>query len=207
MDADLDPRTAGWEAQLDRLDDHAGVDDQVPPDPGRFDARDDRFGFHVAGDDGAVDEALADPLADEGEDHDDDAGTVGVLETLLVAFNHRDLDDLLDVVAADGEAPGLLGYDTDNLPQAIADLWERRPTVQLTRGRLERDHVAVAWEHDGAAWWQLAVVCIDDVRDGTVGVLEFADDPDLLDQVRTHEPEDGLLEGERWQEWEEGTDG
>ena len=127
---------------------------------------------------------------------------------MFAAFNARDLDDLLVLVASDGEAPGLLGYDRANLPEAVTDLWTRRPTVLVTRGELASDGgpCGVLWEHDGTAWWRLAVVSVDDVRDGCVGVLEFADDPDLVDQVATEAPDEALVEGARWQEWEEGAD-
>ena len=203
MSSELDPRAAGLEAQLDRLDDARTEEAATPPpDRGAFDPEADGFGFHVT-EEPDDDEAL-DTLHDDVEDHDVEVVSLEALEALVVAFNHRDLEDLLDVVAADGEAPGLLGYDTANLPAAITDLWQRRPSVQLTKGRTDEEHVGVLWEHDGAAWWQLAAVCISDVHDGRVGVLEFADDPDMLDRIRTHEPDDDLLEGERWQEWEDG---
>jgi hypothetical protein len=199
---DLDPRTAGLEAQLDRLDEdgRSGASTALP-DVGDFDQQADGFGFHL--DD--PEEAL-DPLADAVEPHET-VDDVEVVDELITAFNDRDLDDLLGVVARDGEAPGLLGYDRDNLPGAVTDLWERRPTVLLTRGELDEQVVGVLWEHDGADWWRLAVVCIDDVAAGRIGVLEFADDPDLLDRVTTGTPDGDLLEGERWQEWDEGTDG
>lgn len=206
MTAELDPRAAGWEAQLDRLDDARTEESEAPvPDRGEFDPRADAFGFHLT--DTEDDDGALDALEDEVEDHEAQVPTVEVLDRLLVAFNHRDLVDLVDVVASDGEAPGLLGYTAANVPDAVADLWRRRPTVQLTRGRLpEEGPVAVLWEHDGAAWWQLAVVCVADVADDRAGVLEFVDDPDLLDRVRTSEPDDDLLEGERWEEWDEGTE-
>lgn len=202
---DLDPRTAALEAQLDRLDDDAldGRDVQrtEPPDRGTFDEDVDGFGFHVDADpDRAVD-----PLEDDAEAHDG-PDAVDAVDELVDAFNARDLDALLDVVAADGEAPGLLGYDRANLPQAVADLWDRRPTVQVTRGELEGRVAGVLWEHDGSAWWRLAVVSVDDVRDGRVGVLEFADDPDLVELVATQVPDGELVEGARWQEWEDGSD-
>jgi hypothetical protein len=198
--AKVDPREAGLEAQLDRLDEDRSSDDrEVPPDRGDFDPDADGFGFHL--DDPEV---ALDPLADPVEAHGVGVG-VEVLDALLTAFNHRDLEDLLAVVAPDGEAPGLLGYDRDNLGDAVADLWARRPSVQLTRGELDGGHVGVLWEHDGAAWWQIAVVTVDDVEADRIGVLEFADDPDLLDRVRTSEPDEELLEGERWQEWDDGS--
>lgn len=228
MERDLDPWTAGLEAQLDRLDDEA--DDAAAagtgePDRGDLDELSDGHAFHVEDADTPIDEAATAalpttvdgfrpqmPVDADGLPDDDAEDAIGTSETsealdeLIIAFNHRDLDQLLGLLASDGEAPGLLGYDRDNLPDAVADLWERRPSVQLTRGSLEGDPVGVLWEHDGAAWWQLAVVTVDDVRAERVGVLEFADAPDLLDHVRTVEPDDAMLQGERWQEWDEGGD-
>lgn len=214
LDPDLDPRTAGLETQLDRLDDarlegvRRDADDRPAPDLGELDLDGDGFGLHVEGDGGPLTGGAAsldddsDGLPTAVEAGDD----VEVLDELVVAFNHRDLDDLVEVVAADGEAPGLLGYDRDNLAEAIDDLWTRRPTVQLTRGTVEDQAVGVLWEHDGDAWWRIAVACVDDVVDGRVGVLEFADDTALLDQIEASAPDTDLLEGERWREWDEGDD-
>lgn len=201
--SDLDPRTAALEAQLDRLDDAANADAPSPaaepPDRGTFDPGTDGYGFHLDED---PDQAI-DPLADAVEDHEGN-GEADVLDELVAAFNGRDLDDLLAIVATDGEAPGLLGYDRANLPEAVADLWNRRPTVLVTRGELDGATAGVLWEHDGTDWWRLAVVSVDDVRDGCVGVLEFADDPDLVERVVTEAPDEELMEGARWQEWDEG---
>lgn len=203
--SDLDPREAALEAQLDRLDDaaSAGTDvEETVPDRGTFDPDTDGFGFHLDDD---PDQAI-DPLADAVEDHEHADGT-DVVDALVAAFNARDLEDLVELVASDGEAPGLLGYDRANLPEAVTDLWNRRPTVLVTRGELASDGgpCGVLWEHDGTDWWRLAVVSVDDVRDGCVGVLEFADDPHLVEQVVTETPDEELVEGARWQEWEEGT--
>lgn len=204
--SDLDPRTAALEAQLDRLDDAANADAPSPaaepPDRGTFDPGTDGYGFHLDDD---PDQAI-DPLADAVEDHEDN-GEADVLDELVAAFNGRDLDDLLALVANDGEAPGLLGYDRANLPEAVADLWTRRPTVLVTRGELDGAAAGVLWEHDGTDWWRLALVSVDDVRDGCVGVLEFADDPDLVERVVTEAPDEELVEGARWQEWDEGVGG
>jgi hypothetical protein len=206
-DDDLDPRTAALEAQLDRLDDAAldtGDAPSVrsePPDVGTFDPEGDGYGFHVEEDP----ERVLDPLETDVEVHEG-PDAVDAVDELVAAFNARDLEDLLAVVATDGEAPGLLGYDRANLPEAVADLWDRRPTVHVTRGELEGRVAGVLWEHDGTSWWRLAVVSVDDVRDGCVGVLEFVDDPDLVERVVTEAPEDELVEGARWQEWEEGAD-
>jgi hypothetical protein len=159
----------------------------------------DEFGFHVDDPDGPIDEDELDEVAETDTD---------VVDALAEAFNARDLEALLDVVAADGEAPGLLGGDRDNLPTAVESLWHRRPSCALTRGRVDGAVVGVLWEHDGSAWWPLAVVHVDDIDDdGLVGVVEFSDDPALLDELEADGPDQDLEEGSRWVEWEEGTDG
>jgi hypothetical protein len=205
LEDELDPRTAALEAQLDRMDDVAlegeRVEQNEPPDLGTFDEDVDGFGFHVDEDP----DAAVDPLADAVETHEG-PDAIDAVDELVAAFNGRDLDDLLAVVANDGEAPGLLGYDRANLPTAVADLWDRRPTVQVTRGYLDGRVAGVLWEHDGTQWWRLAVVSVDDVKDGCVGVLEFADDPNLVEQVVAPPPDGELVEGATWREWEEGTD-
>lgn len=196
--SEVDRLAAGAEAQLDRLDGDRGTEEPDTPGPGSVAA--DDYGFH-----------LDDPDGDLPEDdlevgvRDDDAAEA--LDALAEAFNARDLDALLDVVAADGEAPGLLGGDRENLPEALEDLWTRRPSACLTRGAVDDVDVGVLWEHDGTTWWRLAVVHVDDVRDGRVGVVEFSDDTALIEQVVGEAPEDDLEEGARWAEWAEGADG
>jgi hypothetical protein len=189
----FDRSAAGAEAQLDRFDEVPstnGIGDTVHPHD---------YGMHV--DDPETD--LLDDDLDAGLRDDVEADAI---DAIADAFNARDLDGLLDILARDGEAPGLLGYDVDNLPQAIEDLWQRRPSVCLTRGSAATEHVGVLWEHDGRAWWRLAAVHVDDVRDGHVGVLEFSDDPTLLEHVNTPTPDDDLEEGSRWAEWADGAD-
>ncbi|MTV24560.1 hypothetical protein FTX61_03885 [Nitriliruptoraceae bacterium ZYF776] len=197
-ESELDLDRELLESQLDRLDEGAApTDESRPPDPGTFDEDPEGFGFHLDEPEHAVD-----PLVDEVEDHDD--AVLEAYEALVEAFNDRDLDALLEVVASDGEAPGLLGWDRDNLADAIADLWTRRPTVQLGRATGGEGPGAILWEHDGTSWWRVAAVSVDDVVDGRVGVLEFADDPGLLETLDGPTPEDDPAEGTRWQEWEEG---
>lgn len=197
---ELDRSEAAAETQLDRVDDDA-VDEVTPTreDAGSF--QPDDYGVHVDDPDSdLLDDDLDVGLRDDAE--------ADALDAIAEAFNARDLDGLVAIVAADGEAPGLLGYDRNNLAAAIEDLWQRRPSCNLTRGRAEREYVGVLWEHDGTAWWRLAAVHVDDVDDGLVGVLEFSDDPALLDAVECEPPHPHELdEGTRWQEWDEGADG
>lgn len=130
------------------------------------------------------------------------------IDALAEPFNARDVDGLLGVIAKDAEVPGLASDDLSDLPDAVQELWRRRPTCLLTRGYVEREHVGVLWEHDGEAWWRTAVVHVDDVEDGQVGVFEFSDDPTLLEQVECEPPGDDEVEdGTRWAQWDEGADG
>ncbi len=182
------------------VDREGGVTD-VPNPPAAPTVEPDDYGFH---EDDPEHDLLDDDL-DVGLRDDQEAT---LLDALAEVFNARDLDQLMSVVAPDGEAPGLLGYDRDNLPAAIEDLWRRRPTCCLTRGHHADEHVGVLWEHDGSSWWRVAALHIDDVRDSTIGVLEFSDDPGLLDELVADPPDpEELDEGARWSEWEEGDGG
>lgn len=184
------------ESQLERMDDQAG-DAAGEPEPAEH-LEPDPYGFHV--DDPDLD--LLDDDLDAGLRDDVEADA---LEALAEGFNARNLDAVLELVAEDGELPGLLGNDRDNLPAALQEIWQRRPSVLLARGRVEVDHVGVVWEHDGASWWRVAVVHLDDVVDGRIGVVVVSDDAALLDRVVCEAPTaDDLDEGVRWSEWEHG---
>jgi hypothetical protein len=187
---------AAAEARLRGLDETPEGDGLADRDPATLDV--DAFGFHVDDPDDAFDGDEPDAIAETDTD---------VVDALAAAFNARDLDALLDVVAPDGEAPGLLGGDREHLPDAVESLWHRRPTCCVTLGRVQGAPVGVLWEHDGAQWWMLATVHISDVDDeGVIGVLEFSDDPALLEEVEADAPDDDLEEGSRWEEWEDGAD-
>jgi hypothetical protein len=194
----VDPLQAAAESRLERLDD-AAFEAVAEPEPLPDGVDADEYGFHV--DDPETD--LLDDDLDAGLRDDVEADA---LDAAADAFNARDLDALMDVMALDGETPGLLGYDRDNFGEAVEDLWQRRPTCCVTRGRVDQEHVGVLWEHDGADWWRVAVVHVDDVADGRIGVLEFSEDGDLLERVLCDAPDDELDEGARWVEWDEGAE-
>jgi hypothetical protein len=203
---DVDRLRAAAETRLDQVDAESERAEEDVPDPAStpsgpdvgVDAGD--YGIHV-------DDPEADLL-----DEDLDAGLrddrgADLLDALGETFNARDLDGLLELVAPDAEAPGLLGYDVANLPDAVEDLWQRRPTCLLTRGLSDGQHVGVLWEHDGSAWWRAAVLHVEAASEGRAGVLEFTDDAALLERVTSEPPDpDDVAEGTRWHEWEDGVD-
>ncbi len=207
MAGTVDPTIAAAESRLDRIDDRP-----AEPDDDRSDAVDLSDGMHIEEDE----ELDAEPALGmtTGEillelDGGPDAEVADCLDAFNEAFNARDLDSLLEFVTADCETPGL-GNDLDNLPEAIEDLWERRPSCLLTRGQLDNAPVGVMWElGEGGGWWRVATVHVDDCADGQLGVIEFSDDPSILEEVASPTPDGDLDEGSRWEEWTEGvvTDG
>ena len=212
MDA-VDRYQAAAERGLDRLDDLAAgrddgstdgetADDDAPVEGGVGQAVvADEYGIHV--DDPETD--LLDDDLDVGLRDDREAD---LLDSLGEVFNARDLEGLLELLSDDAEVSGLLAHDRDDVADAVRDLWRRRPTCCLTRGFALAEHVGVLWEHDGQAWWRIAAVHIDDPAESHLGVLEFSDDPALLEQIDCDPPDpDDLEEGARWSEWEDGTDG
>lgn len=168
------------------------------------------FGFHEVD----LDRSNAD-VTDSDVGQDDGLGDArgddelaDALDMIAACFNGRDLEQLLTVLAPDGEAPGLLGSDRDNLGQALEDLWQHRPTCQLVRGYHLDEAVGVLFEHDGTTWWPIAAVHVDDVHEGRVGVMAFSVGTALLEEVTVDIPgPDALDEGERWIEWSDGDDG
>lgn len=196
--SDFDVSLAQAEAGLDRIDeDELVAEHDVPEEP--LEMIDDGAGWHVE------DEAA--PLG--GVEDEDEEGHVSVLhddllDALNEAFNARDLEGVMDVLADDVELPGLAG-DRAEAPDRIEDLWERRPTCLLTRAVNGNEGLSVLWEiGDEGQWWPLATLHVDDVEDGKAGVLEFSDDVSLIDELDPEMPDDDLDEGTRWQEWEEG---
>lgn len=202
----VDRLKAAAETRLDQVDDdaeraEADVPDQssTPAGPDVGVAADD-YGIHV-------DDPEADLLDEDLDAGLRDDGNADLIDALSETFNARDLDGMLDCVATDAEAPGLLGNDVANLPTAIEDLWQRRPSCLLTRALVDADHVGVLWEYDGTVWWKVAVLHVADAVDGRVGVLEFSDDATLLDRLECEPPErDDIAEGTTWTEWEDGVE-
>lgn len=204
----VDRRRAAAESALDRIDDEPVLTaDDVPDlaavpvgrDPGPTMGDD---GFHVT-----------DPDADPAETELDlefdaaalDDARTDVLEAIVDTFNARDLDGLLDYVAPDAEAPGLVAHDVAELPAAVADLWRQRPSCLITRGVIDDDHVGVLWEHDGRNWWRSALLRVAEVVDGRAGIVALINDVALLERATSNPPgPDEVDEIIQLHAWEEG---
>ena len=131
---------------------------------------------------------------------DGDAETLR--DALVEAFNNRDLDGLLQVVADDVEVPDdMEGDGAAALANEIESVWQRSPGAVLTRGLLEGQPCAVGWLPDADGTWnRAALVCMDFDLDATLlTVVTMPEDADALDRVETEEPSDD--EPDEWDDW------
>lgn len=196
-DAQLERDVAAAEARLDRVDRSNG---HRPPDDVPVYVLDHDDDLHV--------EEVWDGLTEDEQEElggGPDSEVANAIDVFNELFNARDLDALLELAAEDCEAPGL-GNDLDNLPEALEDLWDRRPSCLLTRGEHEGRCLSVMWEagNNVGEWHRIATVYFDDIANGELGVIEFADDAAVLDQVVTAGPDGEHDEGSLWSEWEDG---
>lgn len=151
-------------------------------------------------------ETAGEPIAlsdDDGPEHVDPFGA-DQIDAIAAAFNARDLDALIDMCADDCEMPGLAS-DLPHLGESVADLWDRRPTISLTRAELEGTALGVLWELADGEWAAIGTVHVDLV-DELVGAIEVSDDPALLDEIDALPPDEDLREGSTWDEWDENPD-
>lgn len=192
---DMDRQSAAAESRLDAIDDGP---EGTAAGNGSVELVD---GMHI---ETAPPELVGDDSDDEGHVRVDHAELV---DEVGEAFNARDLDALAELCADDCETSGLAG-DMAELHTALADLWERRPTITMTRSADDMGTaVGVVWERgETAAWAPLGVCHVDVDPDGLAAVLEFSDDVGLLDQLELNPPDGDLEEGARWEEWEQGAD-
>jgi hypothetical protein len=153
------------------------------------------------------DDAVAGAVTDGAAPH---ASTHADLEALrdafVAAFNARDLDDILSLVAPDVECPDIRDGDgIATLGEEVEAIWERSPGAILTRGHLDDEPVAVGWlpDEDGC-WSRAAVVCFD-CDDGLLQLVALPDDADALDRTEAEEPTgEELDEWSDWAGWERG---
>ncbi|HWH31406.1 MAG TPA: hypothetical protein VNU01_01910 [Egibacteraceae bacterium] len=174
-------------------------------------------GLHIAGEDEIdLDNDALDPDAlDPDERHAEertwsDADADGELESLRAAFvdafNSRDLEDLLGIVAADVEVPDLPGEDgAGALAMELERMWANAPALLLTRAFLDGRPCAVAWLPDEEdCWSRVALVCFE--HDGDkLTLVAVPDDVDAMERAEAEAPDgDELDEWSDWSEWETG---
>ncbi len=181
----FDRHEATAQARLDRLVDQAEASVAVDGDDGGEPATDlgvsERElddGMQVRSDD----DALPSDVEDWAAVRDDD-----MVDALAEAFNARDLDGLVDLATRDCEVPGLDGGPTTVDP-AMGDLWNRRPTILMTRAVDGDRALGVLWERAASDTWSAVGTLHVDVVDEKVQVLEFSDDLGLLERLQPVAP-------------------
>lgn len=185
----FDRHEATAEARLDRLVDRAeaSVERQreaagdEPPE-GQAWALSERElddGMQVRSEDDDLPEEVDDWIAVRDDD---------IVDALAEAFNARDLDGVRDLTAPDCEVPGLEGGPTTVDP-AMAELWDRRPSILLTR-EVDGDRaLGVLWERADSQHWSAVGTVHVDVADELVRVLEFSDDLGLIERLAPVAPD------------------
>lgn len=141
-----------------------------------------------------------DPVPIDSDVHTDPSGLESLRSAFVDAFNARDLDSILELVADDVE----FGEPSVEGRGAIADelvaLWERSPGVLLTRAFDDNGPCAVAWRPDeDGAWARAALLCFD-ANDDLITLVEIPDDAQVLASVTCEDP--AGEEPEEWLEWE-----
>lgn len=172
----------------------------------------DEDGLRIVGEDALDDEARERVAAEDGVELDADADD-GDGETLrdafVDAFNDRDLDAVLALVAADVDVPDVPGGDDGAavLADELCELWERSPGAILTRARCEGRCCAVAWLPDEEGCWTRAGLWVFDTDDGLLTMVACPDDADVLERAEAEDPTGEELEEWRdWGEWESGAE-
>ncbi|MGH8932957.1 MAG: nuclear transport factor 2 family protein [Egibacteraceae bacterium] len=118
----------------------------------------------------------------------DDVDLETLRDAFIEAFNARDLDAVLDLVADEVEVPDLVGEGREALSEEMQAIWERSPAVILTRAIVDGNPSAVGWlpDQDGS-WSRSALVTFDDER-GLLTLVEIPDDPDDLARAKAEDP-------------------
>jgi hypothetical protein len=95
--------------------------------------------------------------ADEGLEPDlDDADLETLRNAFVEAYNARDLDAILTLVATDAELPDVNGEGPEALAEELQAVWARSPVVVLTRALVKDVPAAVAWLPDEHGHWTRA---------------------------------------------------
>lgn len=135
----------------------------------------------------------------------DDADLETLRSAFVEAFNARDLDAVLDLVAADAELPDVAGDGPDALADELQAIWERSPVVVLTDARVDDAPAAVAWLPDEHACWTRVALVTFDGEDGRLTVIQLPDDAEALRTAVAEDPIGDIVDEELdWSSWNEG---
>ena len=145
------------------------------------------------------------PTNDEREPDLDDADLETLRNAFVEAYNARDLDAMLALVASDAELPDVHGEGTAALAEELQAVWERSPLVVLTHALVADTPAAVAWLPDEHGTWTRAGLMTFDSDRGRLTVIEIPDDVDALHAALADDPVGDIIDEELdWLEWDAG---
>lgn len=136
-------------------------------------------------------------------------GDVTDLESLcgefVDAFNARDLDAVVALVADDVDCPDQADSGMEAFAEEIVAIWNRSPAAILTRAYHDGVPCAVGWLPDEDGCWSRAALVSIEVDDGVVVQFMIPDDPNALDGAEAEEPSGDELDAWLdWSEWDRG---
>lgn len=141
----------------------------------------------------------------QGPELDGDSDLESLRDEFVDAFNARDLDTLLTLVADTVETPDLPGDGAAVFAEELEAIWERSPGAFLTRAFLDGVACAVAWLPDEDGCWSRAALVTFAAEDGLLSVVGVPDDADGLDRAEVDDPTgEEIDEWSDWAEWESG---
>ncbi len=135
------------------------------------------------------------------EDEETATGADPAAESALVEFverfNARDVEGIEELLAPDAEADLLSARGREDLVEGLLELWERYPSLLLTRGEVGDEPVAAAWIADS-----------ERSDFDLLGILRFECTDGLIDRFElTETPADAVLERpdltelNEWEDW------
>ena len=144
---------------------------------------------------------------ESGRSNPDDVDLETLRDAFVEAFNARDLEAILDLVADDVETPDLLGEGRDALSEELEAMWEDFPGMTLTRAVVDGRPSAMAWRPDDDASWSPSMLFTFDDDRGVLVLVEIADDPDELERAVADDLEDEPPDEEvTWPGWDRAED-
>lgn len=145
------------------------------------------------------------PTDDELQPDLDDADLESLRNAFVEAYNARDLDAIVALVARDAELPDIHGEGASALADELLAVWERSPLVVLTHALVGDAPAAVAWLPDEHGRWTRAGLLTFDGEQGRLTVIEMPEDVEALHAALADDPIGDILSEELdWSGWDTG---
>lgn len=135
----------------------------------------------------------------------DNADLDNLLDEFVDVVNGRDLDGLAELLAADVEAEFLHESSRDGVVDGFNDLFQRYPTLLVTRGDVDSNPIAMFWilDREADAFREFGYMTFE-VTDSTECLIQrvaYVDEPLDFEEIVVEIPERSELP--EWEDWSE----